>query len=55
MPSLRLSFYIGAFLSLIAAILSAMRGERYIHEIHANQPSAQATDGGTPVKEKDDQ
>jgi EmrB/QacA subfamily drug resistance transporter len=34
MPSLRISFYIGAILCAIAAILSAMRGERYIHEIH---------------------
>jgi EmrB/QacA subfamily drug resistance transporter len=31
MPSLRLSFFIGAVLSVIAAILSGMRGERYIH------------------------
>ncbi len=31
MPSLRLSFYIGAILTVIAAILSAMRGERYVH------------------------
>jgi hypothetical protein len=31
-PSLRTSFYIGALLSAIAAILSALRGERYIHE-----------------------
>jgi MFS family permease len=34
MPSLRLSFIIGAVLSGIAAVLSAMRGERYVHEIH---------------------
>ena len=31
-PSLRTSFYIGALLSIIAAILSALRGEKYIHE-----------------------
>ena len=31
MPSLRLSFYVGAILTVIAAILSAMRGERYVH------------------------
>ena len=31
-PSLRTSFYIGAILSAIAAILSVLRGERYIHE-----------------------
>jgi MFS family permease len=32
MPSLRTAFYIGAALSAIAAILSAMRGQTYIHE-----------------------
>jgi MFS family permease len=31
-PSLRTSFYIGAILSVIAAILSALRGGKYIHE-----------------------
>jgi MFS family permease len=31
MPSLRLSFYIGVVLCSIAAVLSAMRGERYVH------------------------
>jgi len=31
-PSLRTSFYIGAILSAIGAILSALRGEKYIHE-----------------------
>ncbi|AKB80418.1 Permease, multidrug efflux [Methanosarcina horonobensis HB-1 = JCM 15518] len=34
MPALRLSFIIGAVLSGIAAILSAMRGQRYIYEAH---------------------
>ena len=34
MPSLQISFIIGAILSAIAAILSAMRGEKYVHEIH---------------------
>jgi len=37
MPSLRLSFIIGAVLSAIAAVLSAMHGERYVHEIHSHQ------------------
>jgi MFS family permease len=31
-PSLRTSFYIGALLSAIGALLSALRGEKYIHE-----------------------
>ena len=37
MPSLRISFYIGALLSIIAAILSAMTGSRFVHEIHGKQ------------------
>ncbi len=32
LPSLRTSFYIGALLSAIAAILSALRGGKYVHE-----------------------
>lgn len=34
MPSLRLSFYIGAILSIVAAFLSAMRGPVHADEIH---------------------
>jgi hypothetical protein len=34
MPALRLSFIIGAVLTAIAAVLSAMRGGKYVHEIH---------------------
>ncbi len=33
MPSLRISFYIGAFLSVIAAILASMTGKRFVHDI----------------------
>ena len=33
MPSLGLSFYIGAGLSFVAAILCAMRGNKYIEEL----------------------
>ena len=32
LPSLKTSFYIGAVLSIIAAILSALRGAKYVHE-----------------------
>jgi MFS family permease len=32
LPSLRISFYIGAIFCVISAILSALRGEKYIHE-----------------------
>lgn len=34
MPSLRLSFYIGAILSITATVLSAMRGPTHMHEIN---------------------
>jgi MFS family permease len=39
MPALRLSFLIGAILSAMAAVLSFMRGEHYVHDIHG--PEAQ--------------
>lgn len=35
LPSLRISFIIGAAFCIIAAILSALRGEKYIHEHEA--------------------
>jgi len=38
MPSLRISFWIGAAISLVAAVLSALRGARYIHEIDGPVP-----------------
>jgi len=38
MPSLRLSFWLGAAISAIAAVLSVMGGSRYVHEIHAQKP-----------------
>jgi len=34
MPSLQIAFYIGAVLSGIAAVLSALRGETFIHDDH---------------------
>jgi len=34
MPTLRISFIIGAVLCGIAAVLSAMRGQRYVYEAH---------------------
>jgi hypothetical protein len=37
MPSLRISFYIGALLSIIAAVLAAMTGSRFVHEIHGKK------------------
>ena len=32
MPALRITFRVGALLTGIAAVLSAMRGQRYVHE-----------------------
>jgi hypothetical protein len=37
MPSLRLSFYIGALLSVIAAVLASMTGSRFVHEEQGKQ------------------
>ena len=48
MPSLRISFYFGAILCLFAAVLSAMRGERYIHEIHGK--AAESVEIAVPVE-----
>jgi hypothetical protein len=36
MPSLRISFYIGALLSIFAAILSAMSRTQYVHEFQVS-------------------
>jgi len=36
-PSLRISFYVGAILCALAAIFSALRGETYIHEINSTE------------------
>jgi MFS family permease len=43
MPSLRISFYIGAALCVGAAILSALRGETYIHD---DEPEIRKTEKG---------
>jgi len=42
MPSLRISFYIGALLSIIAACLAAMTGSRFVHELHAQKEESAA-------------
>lgn len=42
LPSLQISFYIGAILCAIAAILSALRGEKYIHEQEILKTSSKA-------------
>ena len=51
LPSLRTTFYLGAVLCFMAAILSALRGERYVHELHANKPETLAADGGSQKKD----
>ncbi|NMB79737.1 MAG: MFS transporter [Methanomicrobiales archaeon] len=43
MPSLALTFYLGAALSVISAVFCVMRGEHYIHEIHGAGPAAEST------------
>ena len=37
MPSLRISFYIGALLSVIAAVLASMTGSRFVHELQGKE------------------
>ena len=49
MPSLRVSFYIGALFGGLAAILSALRGKRYIHELELIKISSE--DDGTDSEE----
>jgi len=44
MPSLRLTFYAGSILSLIAATLSALRGKRYVHEDSQENPASVQSD-----------
>jgi hypothetical protein len=57
MPSLRISFYIGALLSIIAAILSAMGGTRFVREIQVKPkekpgvPPGPADDPGWDIVE----
>ena len=41
-PSLRISFIIGAIFSFIAALLSALRGKSYIHEDEVLKPGSKA-------------
>jgi MFS family permease len=50
MPALRTSFRIGAVLSGIAALLSAMRGQRYVHE--SNCPVNEVSKSGLAGEEK---
>jgi len=40
MPSLALTFYVGALISLISAVLCALRGKKYVHEIDSEGTAA---------------
>lgn len=51
MPALRITFRVGALLTGIAAVLSAMRGQRYVHETQ-NQPSDVSKSGLTGEEQK---
>jgi MFS family permease len=50
MPALRITFRIGAVLAGIAAVLSAMRGQRYVHK--TNDPISDVSKGGIVEGEK---
>jgi MFS family permease len=50
MPSLGISFIFGAVISLIAAVLSAMRGSKFVHEIDGQIPDNR-TEMPEPVEE----
>jgi len=50
MPSVRISFYIGALLSVIAAALSAMTGSRFVHEIDMKKKPEESAE---PAEETD--
>jgi len=55
MPSLRVSFFIGAALSLVAAVLSAMRGSKYVYEVdgqNAGKPAGMPGPETGPDDEK---
>jgi hypothetical protein len=52
MSALRLSFYIGAALSVAAAVASLLRGKKYIHEIErAKEMTDEAEDTPAPLRE----
>ena len=49
MPSLALTFYMGALLSFAAALLCAMRGEKYVHETDGK--NGKETETSSPVQD----
>jgi hypothetical protein len=47
MPSLASTFSLGAILSLIAAVMCARGGEKYVHEIHGPRGAESDDESGT--------
>jgi hypothetical protein len=56
MPSLGISFVFGAAISLVAAVLSAMRGSKFVHEIDGRVPEGKTDvpNGGKGSDDDDD-
>ena len=52
-PSLRISFYIGAIISAIAALLSALRGGKYIHKDEAFEASSKSALNSQTMESKE--
>ncbi|MGB9200694.1 MFS transporter [Methanobacterium sp.] len=52
-PSLKISFYIAAIISAIAAILSALRGEKYIHNDETIKTDSKADLNPQPLESKE--
>lgn len=54
MPSLALTFYVGALISLISAVLCALRGKRYVHELDSEGGTASIVPAGPAVPPEKD-
>ena len=54
MPSLALTFYVGALISLISAVLCAMRGKRYVHELDSEGGTASIVPAGPATLPEND-
>jgi EmrB/QacA subfamily drug resistance transporter len=52
MPSLALTFYIGAAISVISAVLCAMRGETYVYETHSTDQGVNDPQGVSGKNER---
>ena len=54
MPSLALTFYVGALISLISAVLCALRGKRYVHELDSEGGTASIVPAGPATLPEND-